>query len=932
MFANSKGQLLSQHSYAVGCLALHLFDALRIPSKTTTTLGFDGIENFRRQIFLSGVLHDIGKIDSAFQSFLNNKSVSDFEPGNPGVHIKTKSEKDKFSFLQYPRHKEVSWAIFKSAIDFNISLKTIEPDIAYTLYYHHENILRDCVWGSSAILSRVHEQNGVDFSNTPDTIIEQIKIFVSEMLNYSRQDLDLSEIFKNDLKNLENSIITKEMYEQMLSHDTTPPLFLFNTVCTKDFKEPSLQNFEVDKESKRMLIRSLVVSADRIISGLNKDDLNSVIEASSYKGLITAEDEQDLSLFTSIKKMVENFEQLNENSAIGAKRDKQQKDAADELSNHAKPMVLFGPAGCGKTKIFLQWCAQYKEKHDNPSSRLYVIAPRKTVCLGLYEELKKDYLPNASIEMIVGDVKKRWDKGVESDLDFEQEYFKSSVVITTIDQITSIMMSHKKIDILLDILNSYVVFDEFHEFFDLPGIVLLFKSILHLKSLVSPSKTLLVSATPNYYFVDNVLEIGKPQNGVRNYFVDVETFNKELYEITLANYEVEKNDKGHCVSIDYPLEMPQQPGALVVFNTAKAAQKTALDMCRSAQENIINFHSRFTPKDRQKNMDIILKQWGKGAPKSQYVLRSGPIVQASLNISSEFMLTELCGAENWCQRLGRVNRFGVVNQVGKYSTAVPSYIRSGAAGFGLDNVLNFLNKINSKEQAQSWIRFLMSKDLTGCIQLKDVYSWYREYHNQEQTQNAYASDFKATLLNSLKAFKNNDFKPYLFPQKSISKDKPIKLSSKGLRGSSVFVLPIEFDEKSNTAKWLYIPSDTVQPSDALSISKDEVKGVSSLYVNHSKYIGDLKSPFLTYPSKYSNRPEGKVSADARSITTPLILSYPPTLEKYQVLNPGGLVYLRRGDVVFGLVKYDLSTKQNVVFYDPIIVRPEKKGKKESKKQ
>ena len=181
MFANSKGQLLSQHSYAVGCLALHLFDALRIPSKTTTTLGFDGIENFRRQIFLSGVLHDIGKIDSAFQSFLNNKSVSDFEPGNPGVHIKTKSEKDKFSFLQYPRHKEVSWAIFKSAIDFNISLKTIEPDIAYTLYYHHENILRDCVWGSSAILSRVHEQNGVDFSNTPDTIIEQIKIFVSEI-------------------------------------------------------------------------------------------------------------------------------------------------------------------------------------------------------------------------------------------------------------------------------------------------------------------------------------------------------------------------------------------------------------------------------------------------------------------------------------------------------------------------------------------------------------------------------------------------------------------------------------------------------------------------------------------------------------------------------------------------------------------------------
>lgn len=927
MFANSKGQLLSQHSYAVGRLALQLFDDLGIQNTSATHKGFHNISNFRRQIFLAGLLHDIGKVDSNFQSFLKNNMVSDFEPGNPGVHIKSKSpEKDDFSFLNYPRHNEVSWALFGAAFSLPKGINNLYDDISYTLYYHHENIKRDTIWGRTAILSRLNKSGNTDIQ-----LLQNLQQLLNEFHLLSQNDTTISLEYQKDITSLQDSLNSEDPESGLSKLNQNPPRFLFESVCNNRPNNLTLADFEVENEAKRMLLRGLIVSSDREISQLSVNDLKNVVENGLYSSLVVKNnlDFQGETLIASINNMVEIFAEHNENSASGQLRDSQQTHAAQQLYHH-QPMVLFGPAGCGKTKIFLQWCAEHYKRTPESRQRLFVIAPRKTVCAGLYTELKKDYLKGATIELVVGDEKKQWNGSNEADLAIESEYFKSDVVVTTIDQITSVMMSHKKIDVLIDILKSYVVFDEFHEFFDLPGIVLLFKTIVHLKSLMTPSRTLLVSATPNYFFIDHILKIGSPHNGSRNYVVDVPTFNNEHYHINLQQYTVNKDNKGQCSSVNYPLEQPQKNGTLVVFNTAKYAQQTALDMCRNNHEKVINFHSRFTPKDRAKLMTQIMTQWKRGASQTDYVLRSGPIVQASLNISSSTMLTEVCNAENWCQRLGRVNRFGVVGQVGEYITAIPSYLVNQEKGFGNDRLLYFLGKINSKEQATSWVQYLLTQNITSSVQLKDVYQWYRQYHDFPSTEQSYHQDFTATLVASLKAFDSNDFTPYLFPHKSSNKKSTVKLSSKSLRGSSVFVLPIEYDECSKSGQWLYVPSDSTKSSEALSVSKDEVNGVSVFFANHTTYITKIKSPFVTYPNKYPPKSMIKILSDSRSIATPLIVSYPPTSQVLNNLNTNALVYLKHNNVMFGLMPFDLPTDNSVTFIDPII-EPIETSRKTSKK-
>lgn len=119
------------------------------------------------------------------------------------------------------------------------------------------------------------------------------------------------------------------------------------------------------------------------------------------------------------------------------------------------------------------------------------------------------------------------------------------------------------------------------------GFNILFAELIKCKKLQqsedSLPNTLLVSATPNYYFVNNFLKLDE--------IIGIDSFNDKPYNIDFIDFDESIEDQSNPL---YNKE--QQENTFVISNTAITAQKSFID--NQSTENSILTHSKFTPKDR----------------------------------------------------------------------------------------------------------------------------------------------------------------------------------------------------------------------------------------------------------------------------------------------------------------------------------------------
>lgn len=111
--ANSKKQSLAEHSFLIGELAAHIL-GICYPKSEFFDKQNKKLENLQKIARITGLFHDLGKIDPNFQHFLSKAVKETTAPLEEGVQIE---DTKKFSFEDYPRHEELSFALFKSYIN-----------------------------------------------------------------------------------------------------------------------------------------------------------------------------------------------------------------------------------------------------------------------------------------------------------------------------------------------------------------------------------------------------------------------------------------------------------------------------------------------------------------------------------------------------------------------------------------------------------------------------------------------------------------------------------------------------------------------------------------------------------------------------------------------------------------------------------------------
>lgn len=797
LLAKSQGQLLLAHSLAVGVLSFAI----------AKQLGFS--DDIQYACLKSGLLHDIGKISDSVQNYLK-------EP---------EENKDNTDFYL---HTEIGYSILSSV------LSPISLD-AYIAYWHH---------------ARSYNNHG----RTDDFEIKTSKVFSDE-----KDIINKARLFLEQLKQ------SVECYGLDFSLEG----FKFSGKRGPDYNMPEFKKYsklnpiskikknvfdgrinelkeEVAMNAFHSVARTIVVTSDRLISALTSLELNSYIQNKTIESLAkNVVLEAAKSLKDEIESCLIEFDKP-ENEFRNLEQSKVAKSLS-EIKNHVA--VLQGPAGVGKTKVALEWLTLQKG-----IKKAIWICPRKQVCDGIFDELANQYIPNARLEILTGDRSEIVVNGKLQSTD-DDNLFTGDLIVTTIDQVASVLVTHRHIDRLTTVLSSTLIIDEFHELQSTKGLLLMLAELLEMKAILfqnneTQADVLLMSATINPALLEWVLDIDCSSDN--NHVVSFGTFNQKPYIVEIISSSIS--------------EISTEEKTILIFNTATQAAKSHMKL---GNDKSILYHSRFTPEHKQQIMAEVMHGFGKNSDAyNGRVLRAGPIVQASLNISANSVYTEICDPESMIQRLGRCNRFGDAD----------------SARFVIDESFSKItNKVLESQFAHkrtnAWLNFLKEKHSSVGLPvlLNDYYSLYREFYllaldeSNENVRTACMHDIYEALRQATIVMCDDDFAPVKSKEKD-DKCENIKLKSFSMRGGTSYyaTMAIMDDDK--------LIDEYIDP---IPIDYQDIKGydddsspLTFFEVNHQKIVKKCDCFETSYASVIAKVKKAKnMIFLAKSPEYPVYVSY-----------------------------------------------------------
>lgn len=307
------------------------------------------------------------------------------------------------------------------------------------------------------------------------------------------------------------------------------------------------------------------------------------------------------------------------------------------LDNQNNSLLITAQTGMGKTESAINWL-------NNDKS--FFVLPLRSASSAIYNRLHDKYkIDNDHLALLTSDTQNVLSNSVNNETEYFQQLNESKnlskqLTIATIDQIFSFVFHYKGFEEKLATLTySKIVIDEIQMYE--PN--LLAYIIFGLKELQQyNTKFQIMTATLSPFVVDLL----KQQN-IK--FVQPKPFiDKQI------NYRHNVKINHQQLTTDEIVKHYDHNKLLVIVNTVKKAQKLFIMLQQALpNENIHMIHSRFINQDRR-HLEEEIQNFTKSNNSGIWI--GTQVVEASLDIDFDCLLTELSELNGLFQRMGRCYR------------------------------------------------------------------------------------------------------------------------------------------------------------------------------------------------------------------------------------------------------------------------------------
>jgi len=340
-------------------------------------------------------------------------------------------------------------------------------------------------------------------------------------------------------------------------------------------------------------------------------------------------------------------------------------------------LVVVAPTGSGKTELAVLWAKR--------RGKLIYTLPLRVALNDLYRRLSGNYFGEEDVGLLHSTAFMEYVEGMSSDVDVEKKVNSAGllampVMLSTPDQIFLTGMNYYGSDKVISVYpESAIVVDEVQAY--TPEMVAVFLKTLQLIKRAG-GKALIITATlpphiehflgrEGFEIVDVTEEAEKHDLDVKN--LHLKRHHVEIVEGNLFEYssdDVIFKGLNEVLSLIEKFESSEFRSVIMVFNNVKKAITAYKELGKRLVKDswsVCLLHSRLPEK---KKAEVIAKLKSDLAAGRKVILAATQVVEASVDVDFDAMITEISPIDSQVQRWGRVYR----NRNEDYGKDVPNVV------------------------------------------------------------------------------------------------------------------------------------------------------------------------------------------------------------------------------------------------------------------